>query len=93
LIFDTDIVVWMLRKYPPALRFAENSEPAQRRVAAVSYLELLYGCRDKAELRDLRELIRNWFTEVVSLTPDITQSANALMEEYVLARRPELVTF
>ncbi len=90
MIFDTDIAIWMLRKHPAALRFAERYDPAERCISAVSHLELLYGCRNRTELRDLEELFADWFTEVVPLTPRVTESARELMKEFVLARRPDI---
>jgi predicted nucleic acid-binding protein len=88
LIFDTGIAVWMLRKYPPAINFAEKVEREQRCTSAVSHLELLYGCRNSTELWHLQEVVANWFTEVVPLTPDATESARELMEQFALSRRP-----
>lgn len=90
MIFDTDITVWMLRRYGPALRFAEGIEPAQRSISAISHIELLYGCRDRKELSDLQELLSTWFAAVIPVTPAVTRSAEGLMERFALSRRPDL---
>jgi predicted nucleic acid-binding protein len=88
LILDTDIVVWMLRKHPGALRFAHQVGAQQRHLSCVSHLELLDGCRDSQQLNDLREFIGGWFTEVLPLTPAASSTAVGIMEKFALARRP-----
>ncbi|HEV2348255.1 MAG TPA: PIN domain-containing protein [Terriglobia bacterium] len=88
MIFDTDIVVWMLRKLPGAMRFAAAVEPADRNISVISHLELLRGCRDLQELLDLQELIAGWFVEVLPVTRDISEAAQEIMAEFALSRRP-----
>jgi predicted nucleic acid-binding protein len=88
LIFDSDVVIWMLRKHPGALRFARAVDPGNCNISVVSYLEILRGCRDRAEARDLSEWIGEWFTEVLPLTPDISGLALSLMGQFALSHRP-----
>ncbi|MGO9272386.1 MAG: PIN domain-containing protein [Terriglobia bacterium] len=88
MILDTDIVVWMLRKHPGALHFAAQIEAQERHLSCVSQLELLFGCRDSKELKDLGELVGEWFTEVLPLTPAATATAVGIMARFALARRP-----
>ena len=88
MIFDTDIVVWMLRKLPAALHFAGTVIPADRNISVISHLELLHGCRDLRELQELQELIAGWFVQVLPVTPSITDGAQKIMEKFALSRRP-----
>lgn len=88
MIFDSDIVIWMLRREPQALRFARTVDPGERYISVVSYLELLRGCRDRREAKDLAELVGEWFTEIIPLKPEISDSAVSLMERFALSRRP-----
>lgn len=88
LIFDSDVVIWMLRGHPKAVRFARTIDPAERNVSVISYLEVLSGCRDRPESNDFREFMEDWFTEVVPLKPEIGDSAVALMAQFALSRRP-----
>lgn len=90
MILDTDLVVWMLRKHPRALHFADKVKREERHLSCVSHLELLEGCRDSNQLKDLRELIEGWFSEVVPLTPTASSTAVTLMEKYALAHRPDV---
>jgi len=88
LIFDTDIVVWMLRKLPAALHFAGMVAPADRNISVISHLELLHGCRDRQELQDLQELVAGWFVEVLPVTPSVGAGAQKIMEKFALSRPP-----
>jgi predicted nucleic acid-binding protein len=78
----------MLRKHPPALRFARTIDPGECNISVVSYLEILRGCRGRGEAKDLAELVAEWFTQVLPLTPEISAAATSLMEQFALSHRP-----
>ena len=88
MIFDTDIVIWMLRGDFSALNFAHGCSPEQRILSVISELELLQGCRDQREQRALQELLSGWFAEIVPLDPGIGRRAVSIMREFGLSRRP-----
>lgn len=88
MIFDSDVVIWMLRGHPKAVRFARTIDPAERNVSVVSHLEVLRGCRNRLEANDFREFMEEWFTEVVPLKPEIGDSAVSLMAQFALSHRP-----
>ncbi len=90
MIFDTDVLVWRLRDHPGAVEAVGQVPVPERNVSAMSYLELLRGCRDSRELRLLRISLTGHFCEIVSISEDISKSALALMESYALSRRPGL---
>jgi predicted nucleic acid-binding protein len=90
LIFDSDIVVWMLRKHRGVIRFAEELQPHERHLSCVSHLELLHGCRNARELKDLSELVDEWFREVLPLTPVASSAAVEIMEKFALSHRPDV---
>ena len=89
MIFDTDIVIWLLRNQPGATDFVDRVPFAERNLPAISYLEALYGCRNSAELSNLRKLVVDLFAQVLPLTERITETAQELMERFVLSRRPD----
>ncbi len=62
---------------------------AERNLSAISYLELLYGCRNPGDLSHVRQMVADLFAEVLPLTEGITETARQLMERFVLSRRPE----
>jgi len=49
MLFDTDILIWVLRGYPKAIKTLDASE--QRALSVVNYMELLHGARDRREAR------------------------------------------
>jgi predicted nucleic acid-binding protein len=87
LILDTDILVWVLREHSPALRFVDSIPPGRRNLSAVTYMELLYGSHDARDLRSVKELVDDIFTEVIPVSEAISSTAIRLMEELVLACR------
>ena len=87
LILDTDILIWVLRDRPAALRFVDAIPPAQRNVSSITYMELLYGSRDATDLRSIKDLVDDIFAEVVPVSEVISATATRLMEEFVLACR------
>ncbi|HEV2175981.1 MAG TPA: type II toxin-antitoxin system VapC family toxin [Terriglobia bacterium] len=88
MIFDTDIVIWVLRNHPRATEFVDAVPFVERNLSAISYLELLYGCRNSGELTQVRQLVTDLFAEVIPLTEAISDPALRLMEQFVLSRRP-----
>jgi hypothetical protein len=54
LILDTDIVVWVLRERPPAVRFVHSIPSGRRNLSAVTYSELLFRVIPGLELEIFR---------------------------------------
>jgi predicted nucleic acid-binding protein len=90
LIIDTDILIWYLRRNGPAADFVDGVPIAERNLSAISYLELLYGCRKLEELNQVRRVVADLFAEIVPLTEVITGSARQLMERFILSRHPDV---
>jgi predicted nucleic acid-binding protein len=83
MLIDSDVLVWLTRGHAGA---------AQRlhalsvwRISAVTYIELAQGCRDKAELARLKKGLAARNTEIVPLTPAISQRASALIDALALS--------
>jgi predicted nucleic acid-binding protein len=90
LIFDTDILVWVLRRHLGAVAFVERVPLAERRISAISFLELLHGCRDLEELNRLNKHVLTKFGEISPITELITESATRLMGRFALSHRPDV---
>lgn len=88
MIFDTDVLVWYLKKRAEAAAFIEAVPLGERRVSVVSVLELFHGCRNRGELRDAEEFIEGGLAEVVPVTPAISAVAQRIMQQFALSRRP-----
>lgn len=90
MIFDTDILAWVLRRHLGAVQFMERVPLADRKLSAISHLELLYGCRDQEELNRLNKHVANKFGEMLTISEAITESAGRLMERFALSHRPDV---
>jgi len=88
LILDTNIIIWVLRGHPRAIAFVDRLPLAERNLSSVSYLELLRGCRDKADLQRTLKLLEDELAEIVPLDERITKLTIGLMEMHALPRRP-----
>jgi predicted nucleic acid-binding protein len=88
LILDTDILIWVLREHPGAIRFVERLPFVERKLSAVSYLEILFGARDATDLNRLTKHISTQYANILMLSDSITESAIQLMERFALSHRP-----
>lgn len=89
MIFDTDILIWYLRRHHKAAALIESVPVAERHISLISYLEAVYGCRNGDELREFRLVSQEAFAEVLALGEEVSELAARLMERYVLTRRPQ----
>jgi predicted nucleic acid-binding protein len=83
-VLDTDIVVDALRDFTLAIDYLEDVEQqGDLRISRPTQMELLVGCRNRAELQPLGRFLRR-FT-MIELTESIGQSAVALLSQYRLS--------
>jgi predicted nucleic acid-binding protein len=83
MLIDTDILIWYLRGYDRALRFLEAQ--AGFSISVVTYMELVQGMRNQAELRTLRRQLQEWQTPVLPITKAISRRAAFYVEQYFLS--------
>ncbi len=89
-IFDSDILVWVLRRHLGAIEFVERVPIADRKISAISYLELLQGCRDREELNRLTRHVITKFSEVLAISESVSTAAQEIMERFALSHRPDV---
>lgn len=82
-LIDSDVLVWLTRGHVGAARRL-HALPAWR-ISAVTYIELAQGCRDKAELARLKKGLAARHTEIVPITPAISQRAAELIDALALS--------
>ena len=80
MLFDTDVLIWVLRGSQKAANLIDATE--DRRISVISYMELLQGARDKSEIRSIRSLLVDNGFQIVPLTENIGHRASIYMEEY-----------
>ena len=55
MLVDTDVLIWHLRGYAQATRRLDQLNPLM--LSAVTYLEVLQGMRNKAELAAVKKML------------------------------------
>lgn len=83
MIFDTDILIWILRGHAKAARAADAAE--LRAISIVTYMELLQGARDKREIKSIKDFLADMQFHTLPLTENIGHRASIYMEEYGLS--------
>jgi predicted nucleic acid-binding protein len=83
MLVDTDVLIWHLRGYAQATRRLD--ELGALTLSAVSYLEVLQGMRNKAELAAVKKMLQRRAATLLPLSEAITQRAIALMESITLS--------
>jgi len=83
MLFDTDVLIWVLRGNAKAARAVDAAD--DRAVSVVSYMELLQGARDKAEVRAVKSFLADLRFEMLPLTENIGHRALIYLEEYGLS--------
>lgn len=82
-LVDTDVLIWHLRGYPQATQRLDQLSTLT--LSAMSYLELIQGMLNKAELVAVQKMFELRKANVLPLTPAITQRATELMETLSLS--------
>ena len=83
MLVDTDVLIWHLRGYPQATRRLD--ELSALTLSAVSYLEVLQGMRNKAELVAVKKMLQHRAATLLPVSEVITQRAIELMESLTLS--------
>ena len=83
MLIDSDVLVWLTRGHVGAARRLHALEAW--RISAVTYIELAQGCRDKADLARLKKGLAARQTEIVPITPAVSQRAAELIDALALS--------
>ena len=83
MLIDSDVLVWLTRGHLGAAQRLQ--EVKAWRISVVTYIELAQGCRDKAELARLKKGLTARQTELIQLTPAISQRAAELVDALALS--------
>jgi predicted nucleic acid-binding protein len=84
LIVDTDILIWYFRGDEAARRFLARVSFPERTVSALTVMELLQGCRDAREARDLTIFVSENLAAVIHPDEAISRRAIRLLELHAL---------
>lgn len=82
-LVDTDVLIWHLRGLPKAARRLD--ELSNLTLSAMTWLELLQGFRNRAELQAVQKSLAMRHAVRLPITPAITERAVLLMETFSLS--------
>jgi predicted nucleic acid-binding protein len=83
MLVDTDVLIWHLRGYPQATRRLD--ELGALTLSAISWLEVLQGMRNKAELVAVKKMLAHRAATLLPVSEAITRRAIDLMEAITLS--------
>lgn len=83
MVFDTDVLIWVLRGHVKAANVVDAA--STRATSVVTYMELLQGARDKREIRAIKSFLVDLQFRTLPLTENIGHRASIYMEEYGLS--------
>ena len=79
-LVDTDVIIWYMRGNEKAADVLDNMSSII--VSAVTYMELIQGMRNKAELSSLETTLTTWKATIFPITEEISDSAVSLVKQY-----------
>jgi len=82
-LIDSDVLIWLARGNASAIAAVESI--ADSYISAVSYMELVQGCRNKAELKVVQKTFPAGGHDVLPLTQRISDVACKLVEQFALS--------
>ena len=83
-LFDTDILIDAGRKVADAVSYLEHAgQKTIIGISVITQMELMVGCRSKAELNILEKFLRRF--EVISLNEIISSRGITLLRDYRLS--------
>jgi predicted nucleic acid-binding protein len=83
MVFDSDILIWFLRREPNAIEFVDDT--TDRAVSIMTQMEAIQGARSKAEARVIHSLLRDEGFRILPLSEAIGHTAAALIDEFALS--------
>ena len=87
-LIDSDVLIWFTRGHPKAIAALETA--GDWYISAVSYMELIQGCRNMAELKAVQKALKSADDSVLPVTQGISDLACTLVEKYSLSHSMHL---
>lgn len=82
-VIDSDVLIWFTRGHVGAA--TRLGQINTWRISVVTYMELVQGCRDNAEMARLKKGLAARNTEVLQVTPAISERAAELVDSLALS--------
>lgn len=84
-IFDTDVLIWYLRGHEKSRRFIEAVAHERRALSSLTFMELLQGCRNQDEAREVRAFVAENISLVIHPDEIISRRAIGLLEHHAFS--------
>ena len=84
-VFDTDILIWYFRGHERARRFMVRFPYLRRAVSSLTVMELLQGCRNQEETRQVRAFVAENIPRVLHPDESVSRRAIELLARYAMA--------
>ncbi|MDP3650064.1 MAG: type II toxin-antitoxin system VapC family toxin [Rhodoferax sp.] len=81
-LIGTDVLIWLARGNANASHVIESL--GDWSISSVSYMEMLQGCRNKAERKAVQKAFKSTQNTILGVTAAINDQAVALLELYTL---------
>jgi len=88
MIIDTDVFIWYMKGNERAYDLIENSKSFF--ISVITYIELVQGMRNKKELTNLRNALREWNTQILYISEEISAKAMFYVEQHFLSNAVQL---
>ena len=88
MIFDTDVLIWVTRGNEKAKILVDTE--TDRKISAVTYMELVQGARNRAELNAIEKFLKSYEFKILNITEDISKAAMAYVKKFVLSDSMEM---
>ncbi len=88
MMIDTDVLIWYMRGNKNALEIIERQNAFY--ISVVTYIELVQGMRNKNELNEFRNALRNWNAKILYITEEISSKAMFYIERHYLSHTLQL---
>lgn len=84
-LFDTDVLIWYFRGLEAAAAVIAETPYEQRFVSSVCIMELIQGCRNKKEVKQVMAFLKATFFHIVHCDKTISESAIGFLRAYALS--------
>lgn len=81
-IFDTDVLIWYFKGNAKAAEFVSRVAYPLRAVSALVLMELIQGCRSRAELQTVKLFVNDNISEILHPNEGISLQAEILLEQH-----------
>ena len=82
-VIDSNILIDAMNGIVDAVAFLEEQQETEVQISIVSAMELIPGCRNKAEMRELQKFFQR--CTLLPVTTTVSQAAFQLMETFYLS--------